>query len=94
METGGILSMGGGNPLKGFSPKSKPVGKKEKGGEKEDSKPSPVARRDSVEISDAAKNQSRLLQVRERLKKGFYDSDTVRDVVSDKLSGVMQDEVE
>jgi hypothetical protein len=88
METGSISPLGGPDPLRRYAAQKKPVAKTEKG----ESKGSVDSRKDSVEISDAAKSQNRVMQVRERLKKGFYDTDQVKDAVSEKLSGLFDEE--
>jgi hypothetical protein len=88
METGSISPLGGPDPLRRYAAHKKPVAKKEKG----ESPASGDVRKDSVELSEAAKSQNRVMQVRERLKKGFYDTDQVRDAVSEKLTGMFEDE--
>lgn len=48
-----------------------------------------VRRKDSVEISDAARKH--LEKVRSRIEHGFYNSDSVADDISDKLTGVLDE---
>lgn len=43
---------------------------------------------DRVEISEEARK--RLDRVKQRILKGYYDSDAVADDISDKLSGVIE----
>lgn len=88
METGSISPLGGNDPLRRYAAQKRPSAKKETEG----TKASGETRKDSVELSDAAKSQNRILQVRERLKKGFYDSENVRDAVSEKLSGLFDED--
>ena len=44
---------------------------------------------DSVQISEEARQ--RLDKVRQRIERGYYNSDSVRDDISDKLSGVLNE---
>jgi hypothetical protein len=88
MQTGSIGSTGGVDPLKRYTAQKRPVAKKEG-----DPAPAKSMPKDSVTLSEAVKG-SRLDQVREKLKQGFYDSESVRDAVSDKLSTVFEEETE
>jgi len=46
-------------------------------------------RKDSVQISDEARKH--LERVRGRIERGFYNSDSVKEEISDKLSGVLNE---
>ena len=47
------------------------------------------SRKDSVQISDEARQ--RLEKVRKRIENGFYDSESVAEDISDKLGGVLDE---
>lgn len=91
MQTGILESLGGVDPLKRYAAQKRPVAKKDE--KAPSSAPAPVTPKDRVTLSDAVKG-ARLDQIREKLKQGFYDSETVKDAVSDKLSSVFEEETE
>lgn len=99
MQTGMLESLGGVDPLKRYAAQKRPVAKKDgngagdKGEKVASSAPAHTAPKDRVTLSDAVKG-ARLDQIREKLKQGFYDSETVKDAVSDKLSTVFEEETE
>lgn len=98
MQTGILGNTGGVDPLKRYAAQKRPVAKKdgsaaEKSEKSGDSASTKAAPKDTVTLSTAAKG-ARLDQIREKLKQGFYDSETVQDAVSDKLSSVFEEETE
>jgi hypothetical protein len=88
MQTGNLGTSGGIDPLGRYQAASKPVARKEK---EKDKDATPVVAKDSVSIS-AASRHKRIDAVRDKLKQGFYDTEDVRDAVSEKLSGLFEKE--
>lgn len=87
MDTGSISAGGGVDPFGRYpAPRKKaPPKNPEKG------QASTAPAKDSVILSSAARG-GKLDQIREKLKKGYYDTDPVQEAVSEKLSGLFETE--
>ncbi len=85
MDAGIVGSLGGLNPFDRYSAAKKPLPSKDKDA------PVTASPKDTVSLSKAAKGE-RLDQIREKLKRGYYDTESVRDAVSDKLTGLFDSE--